>query len=248
VLGAIVPVAAVAYYAAPQEAVTKALVIPTALNSVMFPAYSAERVDDSPRLGDYRRRSIRYTFFLMFPATVAIAALAPEILSTWLGTTFAANGASAMRWFSLGVLVNGIAVTPSAFLQARGAAASVAVLQLIEVPLFAGGLALATLSSGLAGAAAAWCARAAADLCCLLALARRSSPSGRALTWSGVGISLAVAASFLAVSAVGPMTVRLAVLAVVLALSGVIGWRTADGAEREAAAIAWNRLRRAPGA
>ena len=241
VLGALLPVAAVAYYATPLEAVTKVLVIPAAFTAVMFPAFSAERVDDSARLGDYHRRSIRYTFLLMFPVTLAVAALAPEVLSVWLGADFAANGTAAMRWFSLGVLVNGLALTPSVFLQARGAAARVATLQAVEVPLFAGALALATLRAGVTGAAAIWCARAAADFWCLTMLARRAAPGIGKRGWTGV--SAAVGASFLVVGVIGPVSVRLSVLAVVFAVAGAIAWRTSDRAEREATAALWRRVR-----
>ncbi len=243
VLGAILPVAAVAYYATPLEAVTKALVIPAAITAVMFPAFSAERFDESPRLGDYHRRSTRYTFLLLFPVALAVAALAPEVLSVWLGAEFAANGAAATRWLSLGVLVNGLALTPSVFLQARGAAARVAVLQAVELPLFAGVLAIATLRAGVAGAAAAWCARAAADFWCLSMLARRAAPGGRKKGRGGVGVSAAVGAAFLGVAIIEPVGVRLSLLAVVLAVAGAVAWRTSDRAEREAIAGLWRRLR-----
>jgi O-antigen/teichoic acid export membrane protein len=243
VLGALLPVAAVAYYATPLEAVTKALVIPAALTAVMFPAFSAERDDGSLRLGDYLRRSVRYTFLLLFPVTLAVAALAPEVLSLWLGAEFAASGAAATRWLSLGVLANGLALTPSVFLQARGAAARVAVLQAVEVPLFAGMLAMAALRAGVTGAAAAWCARAAADFWCLSVLARRAAPGVPKKAWGGVGVSAAVGASFLGVAVIEPVGVRLALLAVVLAVAGSVAWRTSDSAEREATAVLWSRLR-----
>ncbi len=243
VLGAILPVAAVAYYATPLEAVTKALVIPAAFAAVMFPAFSAERVHGSARLGDYYRRSIRYTLLLMFPVTLAGAALAPEILSAWLGTKFAVSGTAATRWFCLGVLFNGLALTPSALLQARGAAARVAALQTIEVPLFAGLLVLATLSAGVTGAAAVWCARAAADLWCLTMLAHRAGPRIGTNGRIGIGVSVAVCASFLVVAVIEPASIRLSVLAVALAVSGAVAWRTSDRTEREAIAALWIRLR-----
>ena len=244
VIGAMLPVAAVAYYATPLEAVTKALVIPAAFTAVMFPAFSAEQRRDSPRLDDYRRRSIRYTFLLLFPTMLAIDALAPEILSFWLGAGFVAGGTAAMRWIALGVLVNGLAMTPSVFLQGRGRAASVAVLQLAEVPLFVGGLVLATARAGVAGAAAAWCARAAADYWCLSVLARRAVPGSTRMSWRAAGASLGAGASFLAVAVVEPMGARLAVLAGAIAVSGAIAWRTADELERETTAAWWRRLLR----
>jgi len=172
-----------------------------------------------------------------------VAALAPEILSVWLGAEFAASGAAATRWFGLGVLVNGLALTPSIFLQARGAAARVAVLQAVEVPLFAGVLAIATLRAGVAGAAAAWCARAAADFWCLSMLARRAAPGVWKKGWSGVGVGAAVGASFLGVAVIEPVGVRLALLAVGLTVAGAGAWRTSDSAEREATAVLWSRLR-----
>lgn len=248
VIGGIVPVAAVAYYATPQEAVTKALVIPAALSAVMFPVFSAELENDSPRLDDYFRRSVRYTFLLLFPVTLIVAGLAREILTVWLGPGFAAHGTTAMQWFSLGVFVNGLALTPSAYLQARGGAGAVAVLQVVEVPLFVAALAAATARHGLEGAAAVWCLRATADLWCLIGLVRWKTSRPLLRPWRDLVVCLFVGLAFLAVGSTGPLAVRLLVLLALLTLSGIIALRMVDLVERDVMTAAWNKLRHAPGA
>jgi hypothetical protein len=94
-----------------------------------------------------------------------------------------------------------------------------------------------------AGAAAAWCARAAADFWCLSMLARGAAPGIGKKGWGGVSVSAAVGASFLGVAVIEPVGVRLTLLAVVLAVAGAVAWRTSDSAEREATAGLWSRLR-----
>jgi O-antigen/teichoic acid export membrane protein len=243
VVGAIVPVGSVAYYGAPQELANKLAIVPAAISGVMFPAFSAHSAGDRPRLAALFSRATRYTFLLLFPVTLTLAAVAPEVLHVWLGPAFAAQGSQLLQWFCFGVLVNGLAFTPLALLQSGRGARLAAALQVAELPLFVGGLWVATGRFGLPGAAAVWGLRACLDTVCLFAFARRQAgqpvvPRLRTpLVAAGSGMA------FLAIARTGSVGGRLALLAVVLAASAIIALRTSDQLERGGARAAWDTLR-----
>lgn len=247
VVGALVPMGAVAYYAAPQELANKLTIVPAAISSVLFPAVSAESARGGPRAASLFARATRYTFLLLFPLAFGLAAFAPEVLGVWLGPGFATQGAPLLRWFCFGILVNGLAFVPLAVAQAGGAAPAVAWLQVVELPAFAVALWAATSRLGLAGAAAVWGIRLLVDTACLFLVAARSVGESRSSWWRS-SIPLAAAGASFLLLALSPSVVwRLAILGAALAASALVAARTTDAAERDVLAAVWRRLRGAPG-
>src|SRR5256885_4630945 len=68
VIGASVSVAAVAYYATPYEVVTKVLIVPNAILSVLFPAFAASYRHDHGRMVRLFVRGTKYIALILFPA------------------------------------------------------------------------------------------------------------------------------------------------------------------------------------
>jgi len=89
VIGAMISVAAVAYYAVPSEVVTKILLIPAAIIGVLFPAFSTAHAANRERLVFLFESGIKYVLIALFPITLALVAFAPEGLRFWLGADFA---------------------------------------------------------------------------------------------------------------------------------------------------------------
>ncbi len=169
-IGAVGSVVALAYYATPYDLVTRQLLIPSAVASVMFPAFSAAYLRDRRHAGDLFCKSAKYTLLLLFPLALIIITLAPEGLDLWLGREFAAQSTRVLQYLSIGVLLNGLAMIPHALVQGAGRPDLTAKLYFLEFPLYLPLLWLLLKHWGIDGVALAWTLRVALDGALLLYL------------------------------------------------------------------------------
>ena len=86
VIGGIISISAVAYYATPYELVTKLWILPAAIVGVLFPAFAAIFAADQEQTLRLLIRGAKYVALALFPCAFLISALAPEGLTLWLGT------------------------------------------------------------------------------------------------------------------------------------------------------------------
>ena len=103
--------------------------------------------------------------------------LLPDILETWINTTFAERSSSIMRWISIGVIVNAVAQVPFAYIQAVGRADLSGRLHLAELPVYLLALWLVLRYSGLDAVAVLWTVRASVDALIMFYLAHRAARS-----------------------------------------------------------------------
>lgn len=193
-IGALLSVTAVAYYATPYEVVTKLWLIPGALVGVLFPAFSMSFVQDRDRTARLFGRSVKYLLLALFPIILLTVVLAQDGLKVWLGAEFAKNSARVLQWLAVGVFINSLAHVPFALLQGVGRPDLTAKLHLLELPAYLVMLWWLTGARGIEGAAIAWTGRVAADAFVLFGLARRFLPTG---TFVGPGPALLVALAFI---------------------------------------------------
>jgi O-antigen/teichoic acid export membrane protein len=175
-IGALVSLTAVAYYATPYEMVTKLWLLPGALMGVMFPAFSASFAQDRERTARLFSRSVKSLFLVLFPVMLCTVALAQDGLKLWLGPEFALHGFRVLQWLAVGVFINCLAYAPFTLLQGVGRPDLTATLHLIELPLYLGLLWWLVSTRGIEGAAIAWSVRVAVDALFLFVLARRFLP------------------------------------------------------------------------
>ncbi|MCC6992462.1 MAG: oligosaccharide flippase family protein [Acidobacteria bacterium] len=216
VLGSLLSLAAVAFYATPQELIGKLTVVPVALSAVLLPALSsadARRSDDVSRLFS---RGLVYTFALLLPVAAIAAALAPEWLGLWLGAEFSRESAQAAQWLLLSVVLQSLAITPLNLLQAVGRAHITAWLQVLQLPLFIAALWLVVPVAGINGAAFVWAARMLLDVTLLLVMSRRHVPEVAPTLFRWMVAIPATAAWFAIVTRVEALSWRGALLAVAL--------------------------------
>src|SRR5436309_5675747 len=172
-LASLAGVAAVAYYTAPYEAVTRLLILPGGLSGALFPALSAGKGGPAADgAGSHERllgRPLRFLLLTLAPLVVLLMVCAGPLLAVWLGPRYAARSTTAFAILAVGVLVNGLAFIPYAYLLGRGRPDLPAKFHLLELPLYAvtGWLLIRTL--GVDGAALAWTLRVTADAALLLA-------------------------------------------------------------------------------
>jgi O-antigen/teichoic acid export membrane protein len=225
VIGAMISMAAVAYYVTPYEAVTRILVIPGALLGVLFPVFAASHREDRPRLTRLYLLGTKYIALLLFPVMLLIGAFAHEGLTLWLGEEFGAQGGSVLQVLVLGVFANGVAQVFATLLQGMGRPELSAKLHLVELPLYLVALWGGIRYFGILGAAVAWTARMIADGAILLWITHRVLGDNGTLARK-VGGGLLVAVATLAAPMLIPaLGLRVAVTAGILVVGAVVTWR-----------------------
>jgi O-antigen/teichoic acid export membrane protein len=240
-------VAAVGYYTAPYEVVTKLGLIPGAVSAAVFPAFAGGLAENRTLRALYDS-ALKATFIALVPPVLVLVAFAHEGLAAWMGPEFAAQGAWVVRWLALGVLVNSVAQIPHALLQSSGRAAAVAKLHALELPAYLIALVLLVRAYGVSGAAFAWAARATVDAAALLHLSRGAASPGApraALPGSLGGLLLGVGCLGALLALPTPLPVRTVALALALAAFTAAAWRFTL-LPRERAALVQRARRRPP--
>ena len=176
VIGSLLSVGAVAYYATPYEVATKFWIIPGSLLGVMFPAFSTSFVQDRNRTALLYGRTVKYLLLTVFPLILLVVAFAHDGLQLWLGAEFAQHSARVLQWLAVGMFINCLAWPPLAVIQGVGRPDLTAKLHMIELPAYLAALFWLTKMYGIEGAATAWTARVAIDALVLLGLAKRFLP------------------------------------------------------------------------
>ena len=190
IVGALVSASAVAYFATPQEIVTKIWIVPAALTAVLFPRLAAAGIDG---MADASRRSLWSSvgalLAVVHPMTLVMVLFAGEILALWISPEFSANSRLLLQCFAIGILLNVPAHVPFTLLQAVGRARAVALIHLLEAPVFIGWTWWLTLEQGLTGSGIAWVMRCAIDSALMFGVARATmrgdAPRQPRIGWRG---------------------------------------------------------------
>jgi O-antigen/teichoic acid export membrane protein len=172
-IASILGLGVVAFYTIPADILMRTLILPAALTSTLFPLFS--ELNAKRNLGEIDvlyKKSIVLIFSIM--TLIACGAIfAGEFgLTLWLGENFAQKAAPIASILAVGVLLNGLAQVPHAYIQATGDAKSTALIHLAEAILYIPALLLMVHLYGLFGAAIAWTSRALLDFVILHVRAR----------------------------------------------------------------------------
>lgn len=178
-IGAVISVAAVAYYATPYEMATKLWILSGALIASLFPAFAAGNNDDVNHSIQLLRKSITAIFVFIFPIVLVMVTFSQEILTIWLGRDFADQSALVLQWLAAGVLINSVAHIVSTMIQGRGRPDLTAKIHLLELIFYLPFLWWVLTRHGIAGAAAAWTVRVTVDGLLLLWVTQSLIPSSR---------------------------------------------------------------------
>lgn len=244
-VGVVVSLTAVAYFATPYEVMTKLLVVSIALAGVFFPAFALNLETSPRRVTPIFSGAIRFGFIALFPIALAVVAFAHEGLDLWLGPAFAANSEAVLQWLAVGVLIASLNQVALGLVQSTRPDLP-AKLALVELPLYLGLFVLLLSAYGIEGAAAAWAARAAVEGVVLLLMVHRLSPESVAalrrmgVATAGAAVALALAAQLDAVGA------KLILVLATLALFAPLAWFQILGAAERVRVV--TRLRAVRGA
>ncbi|HEY4304176.1 MAG TPA: flippase [Gemmatimonadaceae bacterium] len=223
-IGALLPMAAVAYYVTPFEMVTKLFIVPVALLGVLFPAFATTFARDRERTTVLVDRGVRAVLLVVFPATLAMACFAHEGLQLWINAEFSREGAAILQWLAVGVLINCPGQVFFTALQGVGRPDLTARVHLIELPIYVAMIWLLTHAFGLVGVAIAWTLRVTLDTTLLLLLTARALPDLRAALARCAAVLTTMVAGLALISQVSTFEWRCAgfLLDMVIAVAG--GW------------------------
>jgi O-antigen/teichoic acid export membrane protein len=201
VIANVASLAAVAYYAAPYEIITKLWIVSAAVLGALFPVLSALEQRDATLLQPVFARALTGLVAVTVPAVALLLAFAPELLDLWLGPEFAQRSTRVAQILALGMIASVMAQVPLTVLHATGRADITAKLLAAELPVYLLLLAWLTTTYGIEGAALGWLLRASADCALLFALCARVRPGswrpadGRAVSRRAFVIGVLLAAS-----------------------------------------------------
>ncbi len=129
-IGSIIGVAGVSYYAIPERLARQASVFPGALTRTLFPQLSA---GDEASARETAGRSLEVLYGILTPIIVIIMIGMHPFLDLWIGLKFATIAAPIGIIIAMTIWLNGLAYIPSTFLQARGRPDLTARFHMIEI-------------------------------------------------------------------------------------------------------------------
>jgi O-antigen/teichoic acid export membrane protein len=224
-VSALLSISAVAYYVTPYEAITKLLLIPSAVARAFYPAF-AEAFSRSPaRAVQLLGRGANLILMIIAPAVVVAATLGPAVLGLWLGPSFAAKSASVLRWLALGVLVNATACLPFMLIQAAHRPDLVAKLNAIEFPIFLVMEIFLIGWRGIEGAAIAWSVRLTLEAAAYWIMTLWMLPESSSIAMrTAAGVAATVFLVAVGVSLPFSLVGQVLFLVVTLSAGSVAGW------------------------
>jgi O-antigen/teichoic acid export membrane protein len=234
IIGALMSMAAVAYYVTAFELVSKLLIVPAAIVGVFFPAFAATYAHDRDRTAAMFDRATRMVLIMVFPMVLVMVAFSQEILSLWVGAYLASQSAVVLQILAIGVLINSFAQAPFALLQATRRPDLTARLHMVELPVYLVMIFVLGSRRGVAGVALAWTIRVALDTAVLSWMSRRElSELAPKLERAFMCLLILVAAACVVALPEGLFT-RGLLTAVTLVTFATFGWvKLLSPAERE---------------
>lgn len=222
IVGGLVSVAAVGYYATAFDMVNKVVMLPYSLMSAAFPAVAGARTESEARA--LYALVFKCIVITVLPILIIVVAYAEVAFELWIGGAFAREAAPLMQVLAVGLFFNCAAQAPVMLIVSRGTPKWIAVTHLCELPLFIGLLFALTREYGVLGTAIAWSARATIDSVVLFTIAQVSMLRG-GLSVRALFISIGMAlVSFSAVFASVGLAAKSLSLGLSLAVFAPLFW------------------------
>ena len=231
-IGALLTLTAVAYYATPLDLVLRMWILPVAVSQALLPAMASGFSKLPVETAALLRRAGLLILLGVFPACAVLVGAAHEVLWLWLGAEFAAGGAPVLRILAIGILFSCLAYAPNALLEAIGRPDVTARFVLAQAVVFLPLSALFLTLGGIEGAAMAWVLRVAVDALGKLFFAARLYPPARAAARGLMPPMLGAGAVLVALALAPGWGWKGAVFALGSAALAVLLWRALLPAER----------------
>jgi len=231
-IGAMLSMAAVTYYAVPFQVATKLWIIPNAVSAVTFSAFSGAFSSDPDHTALLLESATKYIVLTLFAPVLFIITLAPEALRLWLGPSFADHSASALRWLTFAVFINSTAHPAYGLIQAADRPDLLAKLHLAEAPFYVAMLWWMMVRYGIAGVAITWTVRVVVTTLIVFLMAWRLLP----MAAPGIARIATLTSAALLIFAVGTIPMDLPeqclLLGIAPLLFAMLGWLVLGPRER----------------
>ena len=178
-VGNLLTLSAVAFYATPQSMVARLQLVPRSIMGVLFPEFSRSLALDGKEARRLSRQAMKWLAAIMAVPCLVLIVGADWLLNAWLGPEFAQHGGTVTRVLAIGVFIHSLGQVPFALLQAAGMSRVTALVHLVEAPLYVVYLYLLTSRFGIEGTAVAWTVRVTLSTIALFLLSRSVSFAGR---------------------------------------------------------------------
>ena len=169
VIGSLLGVSAVTYYAVPMNLVMRSQVFPSALVRTLFPRLSGLGPEEARALATKALKALAFGYAIVCAPAIV---LAPTFLRYWIGPEFAISAAPIATILFVGAWVNALAFVPYELVQSQGRADLTGKFHAAEALPFVAVLWSLTSAFGLVGAAVAWSLRVTIDGLCLFKASR----------------------------------------------------------------------------
>jgi O-antigen/teichoic acid export membrane protein len=233
-IGSLLTMAAVAYYTAPYEMVSRLWVISGSLLMTLFPAFSALwGMRATKELERLYVRAVKYLLLVVGPLALLLILFASDILRLWLGTEFAQKSALLLQILTVGIFINSLAQVPYSLVQGFGRPDITAKFHLLETPIYIATAWFLIKSLGIAGAALAWSLRVAFDALLLfgvtwkIRLVTIRSFIENGFLWSLGGLSLLAGMTLPTLLFDMGLSARITLIIPAWAMFAIITWRYA---------------------
>jgi O-antigen/teichoic acid export membrane protein len=175
IIGSVLTVAAVAYYAVPLDAVMKLSAIPNSLSTVLFSVFSFYSAGAQESAVRTMKDGVRALVLIFMLPMIVLVVFAGDLLLLWLGPEFARQSTLVLQILLIGIWGNSLTRVPYAYVASTGRADLIAFVQLLQAPIQLAGAFLLIKYFGLTGAAAAWSFRLLTELIIYTKIAERLS-------------------------------------------------------------------------
>ena len=203
-IGALASVDQLPYYSVSYSGAWALTVVPTSLGSVIYPAMvRLLSQGDHAGVRETVKRATRYVFVLLVGPVVLLVIYAREILTAWMGASFAAGASGCLRILTFAMLVSVVAWPSYHLLHAAGRADLTARFHLLELVLHVPTSLVFIYYGGVVGAAVAWLIRVVIDSGLLFRAAARIAGMPVRFVIESLGRGTVAALALLPVALVG---------------------------------------------
>lgn len=152
-IAALLPVATLTYYATPHQILTRLLIVPAALLSVFFPAFSSSFSQSRHAASHVYMKALFGVLVLLLPPVAIVYCFANQLLSLWINPDFANASAEVTKLLAIMVFVHAFGIISQALVQATGRPDIPGKFVLFELPVFAVYLYILVAQHGIVGGA-----------------------------------------------------------------------------------------------
>ncbi len=164
---------AVAYFVTPYEIITKLLLIPGIIVTVLFPIFTQLFQQGIHEVNSLYKKTMLVVLLIMLPLSGLTFFLSEIGLAWWINKDFAMNGYRVAQFLSIGVFINSFGHVAQVVVQSYGRPDLTAKLHLLELVLYLPYLWWLIGLYGISGAAMAWLIRVSFSTIVLTFIANR---------------------------------------------------------------------------